>query len=38
MKEPRRLCSKMAARAPSVEMVVVVFEVEVVGGLRDLDR
>jgi len=29
--DPRRLCSKMAARAPSVEMVVVVRDVEVMG-------
>ena len=29
--DPRRLCSKMAARAPSVEIVVVVRDVEMMG-------
>lgn len=37
-KEPLLLCSKTAARAPSVDIVVDVFEVNVVGELKDLDR
>lgn len=37
-KEFRRRCSNTAARAPSVEIVVVKFEVWVVGELKDLER